>query len=244
MRKIGLLFSTAVLLISVTARAEPITICGNEWLPFTKVDGPNIVGGISYEIHKEIFKRLAIEAEYKFLPWNRCLSAVESGTVAAITDANPRPNLVAGPSPISFYPVALWVRADMPKTSFTHDELAGVAVGAVQGYQLPDDLIAQAKWKLDLASDPETALKKLQAGRYDYYIGDTIETEGLVQKLGFAAKPLTPLLFRDQQYLLFGKKYEKLAADYYAEFAKLKQEGFIDRVYKARLGKTYDEMAQ
>lgn len=215
-----------------------------EWIPFTQVDGQNITGGISHDIHKEIFKRLNVDVVFKHISWGRCMAGVETGTFATVSDASARENLVNGPMPISFYPVALYTRPDMQKKSFTFEELASVTVGALQGYAVTDDVKAKAKWKVDSASDEETALKKLQAKLYDYYIDDTIGTEPLAKRIGFEVTWLEPLQYSDKLYLVFGKKYEKLAADYCAEFAKLKQEGFVNQVYKAALGKTYEEMAQ
>lgn len=244
MKNAALILATSLFLSSASALAEPLTICGVEWQPFTKVDGPNIVGGISYEIHKEIFKRLKVDVVFRNVTWNRCVSSVEAGTYAAVTDASERNTLISGPMPISFYPVALYTRSDNKKRNFSYGELTGVTVGAVEGYSLPTEITDKARWKLDFAADEVTAIKKLQAGRYDYYIGDMIATVDLAKKIGADVAQLEPALYSDKLYLTFSPKHKALAENYYKELAKLKSEGFIDKLYLQNLSKTYDQMAQ
>lgn len=78
-------FSTSLVILALTipCHAKPqITACGHhDYAPWNWRSGETIIGACA-EITEELFKRVGVETDLKFVgPWQRCQALIEQGTV-------------------------------------------------------------------------------------------------------------------------------------------------------------------
>ncbi len=73
--------------------AQTVKVCAdvNFWYPFTMVEEGKAVG-IHIDVVKLALSRLGYQAEFKALPWKRCLHNAERGKVDAIATASYKPD--------------------------------------------------------------------------------------------------------------------------------------------------------
>ncbi len=72
-------------ILSLTARSETLRLVTEAWAPYV-YDENGLATGLDYEITREVLRRLGVELELQFLPWKRCLVALEQGQADGVLD--------------------------------------------------------------------------------------------------------------------------------------------------------------
>jgi len=62
--------------LACEARAETLRLVTEAWAPYVYQDDDQ-PAGLDYEISREVLQRLGVELELQFMPWKRCLLALE-----------------------------------------------------------------------------------------------------------------------------------------------------------------------
>jgi polar amino acid transport system substrate-binding protein len=231
------------LIIGSPVSAKEIKLCGVHWPPFTYSEGKTLVRGISIEIYTEAFKRLGMTFVADKLPWKRCLQSVKSDKHSAIIDASARKgDYAAGKNPTSLYPLAVYVRADHPESTFSWDLMQGKSVGMVSGYYYTAKIEAFKGWKRENARSDEISMKKLIAKRYDYILSDILTAPILADKLNVKIKRLEPLIDKSNLFLVFNHKQKDLLEKYDATIKAMIDDGTIDKIYLSHLKNSYSEI--
>lgn len=73
-------------LLSLSLRAETITIVADEWCPYNCAEDSQRQGFV-IELAKEIFAKNNINVDYKILPWTRAVKEVRAGRYDAVVGA-------------------------------------------------------------------------------------------------------------------------------------------------------------
>jgi polar amino acid transport system substrate-binding protein len=236
---------TTILLLIATANAaaKTLKICGTDWPPSTIVENNQITKGYSVEIYKEAFKRLQMDFEINIVPWKRCIKWVTAGTYDAVIDTSAaNKGLIIGQHPNSFSQLAIYVRQDSPETQYIPENLTKHWVGIVRGYTNYLKVAKENNWKAKEALNEENMFTMLNKGRFNYAFSDIRSTQALSKKLGIQFKRLKPLVVTDTFYLGFSPNNKALSKRYDATLGEMIKEGFLDKVYKKYLSKTYQEM--
>lgn len=174
MNKLLILLFTLLLPTQLLAQ-DKVTICSdnNFWYPFTLVkDGQPT--GIHIDIIAKALSNLGYQAEFKALPWKRCLKDAETGKVDGIATASYKDKRAA----FMHYPEDASTAQKSPKrvmqveyvvvTTKDNDyQFAGdintipTPVRAPRGYSIADDLKDKGIKVDDQASGDEKNIKKL-----------------------------------------------------------------------------------
>lgn len=229
-----------------TLRADEgkVRYCFNHWPPYAEMAGET-AGGISVEILREATARAGMTASFLEIPWNRCLEMVRKGEIDAVVDAMERPEYLQGKTSFSYYTNTFWVRRDFPSDRLDMAALAAKTVGLVDGYKYPDTVwsdLDKAGAKVDYSVDDGANIRKLAFGRVDAIIGDFVGTLDFVEKNGLRLKPLSPTHSADRLYTSFNKDRADLLSRVDAALAAMLADGSVDRIYRRRLGKTFNEI--
>lgn len=209
-----------VLRVSHAQAVDPIRVCGDpnpvDWMtPEQRKDHYQTyrISGISIEIVKATFKVMGRSGTFiGSLPWNRCLSEVENGNVefamgayfnearSEIFDYSVHYNTL---TPQIFYlkskPV---IAADL--SELRRYRGCGLIGSSYSHYGLKED-------ELDLASGYDSLLRRLRAGRCDYFL-EELEVISNFKKIGknILAEPdidhiNAPWASAPSRYLITGK---------------------------------------
>ena len=238
-----MIVTTLLLIATANAYAKTLKICGTDWPPSTIVENNQVKKGYSVEIYNEAFKRLQIDFEISILPWKRCIKWVTAGTYDAVIDTSTaNEGLIFGQHPNSFSQLAIYVRKDYPETQYLPENLSNQWVGIVRGYTNYLKVAQENNWKVKEALNEENMFSMLNKGRFNYAFSDIRSTQSISKKMGIKLKPLTPPVVTDTFYLGFSPNNKALAKRYDAIIGEMIEEGFLDKVYKKYLSKTYKDM--
>jgi polar amino acid transport system substrate-binding protein len=171
---------TALASSAAPARAETITLRGDEWCPYNCVPGS---------------ERPGYAVDYQTLGWARSVADARAGLYAAVIGAIPAdaPDFVFPREPIGGSAPGYAVRTG---TAFRYEgpsSFAGLVLGAISGYGYDGELGAYVeahkddRARVQLASGDDALaqnLKKLAAGRVDVLVDDANVLRGTIAELG------------------------------------------------------------
>ena len=253
MQRTIILILSLFLSVSVSA-AGKIAICSdnNFWYPFTLVkDGKS--AGMHIDIIAKALSNLGYQAEFKPLPWKRCLSEAEQGGMEAVATASYKDQRAV----FMYYPsdAATAKKSDQRvmqveyvvvtmadnNYEFNGDVTSIPApIRAPRGYSIVDDLKKQGVKVDDKANGDENNIKKLIRGGTGSVVtipevvkvlSEKAEYKG---KLKISAQPL-----KSKSYFLPISKASKLSTDerekIWAEIAKVRD----DAAFMAEVGAKY-----
>jgi polar amino acid transport system substrate-binding protein len=185
---------TALASSAAPARAETITLRGDEWCPYNCVPGSERPG-YAVEVAREVFAQAGHEVDYQTLGWARSVADARAGLYAAVIGAIPAdaPDFVFPREPIGGSAPGYAVRTG---TAFRYEgpsSFAGMVLGAISGYAYDGELGAYVeahkddRARVQLASGDDALaqnLKKLAAGRVDVLVDDANVLRGTIAELG------------------------------------------------------------
>jgi polar amino acid transport system substrate-binding protein len=225
-----------------------VKVCDDEggWPPYAFADPnhPTQVRGASIDIMTEVLKRAGYEFQLTLLPWKRCLSKVEDGSIDMLLHATQNEErekkfLITKPyysiNSALFYLSSRYPQAPVIKTvadmkSYTYCGLFGYNYSM---YNLP---AAQLD---DGAKDEDNRVKKLRIGRCDFILGDVeiinnFASMGKIDLKGIAHIPI-PEAKPKEFHAMISRAIphgEKLLKDIDTGLAKLKADKTYGKIMK------------
>ncbi|WP_459206918.1 substrate-binding periplasmic protein [Pseudomonas sp. MLB6B] len=206
------LFGTLLLIcLSPLAQAERLRIVSDDWAPYIYQENGQ-PRGLHYEVATEVFKRLHIEVEWGFMPWKRCLAAVEQGQADGILGvfklASREPFMLYPEEPLSQVEFVLFQARARPHSVTTLQDLSGLTVGTSSGYDYGEAFDTAANFRRESAPTHVANLGKLALGRVDLVVTDLHVGRYLLQRLGLEQQiEALPVVVNDlPQYLGLARK--------------------------------------
>jgi polar amino acid transport system substrate-binding protein len=174
MQLLGKTFISALVLASVSAGADTISIRADNWFPMNGDPG-SAKPGYMIELAEKIFTAAGHTVDYKLMPWERAVDSVRKGDFDCVVGA------YKDDAPDFVYPKAVWgmdstaffKQADSTWTYSGMESLKGQKTAVLKGYAYGeefDQFIVDNPGLFDSigANDGlENNIKKLKAGRVD-----------------------------------------------------------------------------
>lgn len=218
--------------LSIVARGETLRIVTEAWAPYIyKKD--NQPAGLDYEISAEVLRRLGVTVEWQFLPWKRCLSALETGYADGILDIFRTPEresrMQFAAEPLSQVQYVLFYARSHPTTYQSLEDLRGLTIGTSPGYWYNNPAFRDSKlFSRETGPSHQANLGKLVRRRIDLVVNDLRAGLFLAAKMGLSEQidyHRTPIS-EDSLYLALRQTPElsKLAEHFTDELRRFKQE--------------------
>lgn len=218
--------------LALAARAEPLRVVTESWAPYVYQDNGQ-PAGLDYEISAEVLRRLGVEVQWQFLPWKRCLLALEQGQADAILDifrlAEREQQMLFVEEPLSEVEFVLFFARNRPYPYRKLEDLRDLLVGTSPGYWYNDAEFRRSRlFHREEAPSHEANLGKLVRNRVDLVVNDRraglflAAQLGLGQRLGYN----TQALGHDRLYLALRRdpKLQPLAVAFAKELRRFKLE--------------------
>ncbi len=177
-------FFTSVSAEEQTEFPTPIVIGVDEWQPFT---GKTMLqGGYATHLLTTVLERLGHPYKIRFAPWERITTEGRNGSVHLIPDmwqSRERKKHYIFSIPVLNNKLKIINRSGLKPKAQLLDDLNGLRIGLVQGFQYPDELVENQNLARELAPDNRSNLLKLINGRIDVTIGDEIVARSILGKL-------------------------------------------------------------
>ncbi|MTI43738.1 polar amino acid transport system substrate-binding protein [Roseibium hamelinense] len=181
----------ALVPICAAAAEERVTILAVHYPPFEMEEPIDGLRGFDYEVVLEAFKRAGIEAEIQFVPWKRAMSDVENGQATgalSCADSPERSDLFFISDKISEENYGLYTRKGFKGPVLSNiADVAGVAVAAVSGYAIFDELNSADAVAIPLADDL-SGLNMLDVERFNYLYAGRRNNDFLIKQHGLSGK--------------------------------------------------------
>lgn len=241
-----LLFLIAALVAVPAPAAEVIRFCFVAWSPYTRVDSGQ-AQGISVEVLREAARRAGLAASFDEMPWRRCLTEVEIGNYDAAMDGARRLEFIAGRHSYVTSHYGFFVRQDDARRGGSDPAgFAGRRISLVQGWWYPEALTGRPDLDFERLDSEAGQLRSLAAGRQDAAYGDLLTLGAAARALGLAdaVRPLLPAHVSVSFYPLFNGARADLAGRIDGAIGAMFADGTIDGVYRARLGRSFRDLAR
>lgn len=218
---------------------QTLYIVSDDFPPLKMAEPENGLHGYDYELVTRIFDELGFDTDIYFLPWPRALDDIKKGSAlgalsCAYTDK--RAKLMHFGTPLSQFTTGFFAKAghDLPVPK-TLTSVKGYDIGAVKGRPAMHELKAAGLDPLP-AHDPSSALRMLQAGRFDYlYLNqETGRFKARKQKLDDQLV-FYPIAKQDV-YFCFNKRYpgvKDIMKAFEQKLAQFKKAG-TDRIIRGK----------
>lgn len=218
--------------LAFTARGETLRLVTDAWAPYVyEVDGQ--ATGLDYDISREVLRRLGIDLELQFLPWKRCLLALEQGHADGILDIFHLPEREAQmlfvEEPLSEVEFMLFYARNRPYPYRRLEDLRDLVIGISPGYWYNDETFRTSTlFSREEAPTHEANLGKLVRHRVDLVVNDRraglyLSTQmGLQQQVDYNRKAVG----HDHMYLALRRDpaLQQLASDFTRELRRFKRE--------------------
>lgn len=157
-----------------------------EYPPFNMTDGSGRIVGMSTEVVQQLLQRAGIGHDIEMLPWvrayNRAIQERDS-CVYATTRTEQRESQFKWIGPISETTWVLFARSDNARAIHSLEDVRPYRIGGYSGDALAQYLIAR-NFDVDLARADEQNVRKLLAGRIDYWASGRYSGAILLQREG------------------------------------------------------------
>ncbi len=229
------------LILSAPALADGVRISTGEYAPWTSAELQS--NGFVNHLVDEAFRRAGHTVEYTYLPWQRALSEAGEGRFDASSYwyfSEERDRDFIRSEPLIEERLVFFRRNDGPAVDWsTLDDLAGVRIGATNGYTYTEEFWAAAdarRLQVDVAKSDEINFRKLLSGRIDLFpVGEATGWQILHTHFSEADQARltvleTPLVVTEG-FLLFPRANPgsgQLVADFNRGLRQLRNEGWID----------------
>nr|WP_315250230.1 transporter substrate-binding domain-containing protein [uncultured Duganella sp.] len=159
----------------LTASALELVVATDEYPPYVSADPQQ---SFISELFQHIGKEMGVTFRFRFLPWKRCVAALDAGTVWAVAPFVPTPErrqryllsdtLYARKAKFFYHDSS---GRKWPAGYQNLEELHGLRIGGVSGYWY-ESMFKAAGIPLDVAVNDLSNFRKLQVGRFDLAIVD------------------------------------------------------------------------
>lgn len=226
--KVVLLLSACVLGMASTGRAEPTLVITTGEIPPAISEQPD--KSFLTAVFQAVEKEMGVKFVFQFMPWKRCEQTVEE---LKAWGAIPYVRLFNSASKLFGY------SADGTRKTISYTELSELKhykIGGVRGYWY-ENMFHDAGIELELVTDEEQNVKKLQAGRID--LAPLDETAGwyMIKSLFPEEREkfftLTPPLSVKDCFLMTSKQYpetQHLLTQFNAALKTIKDNGIFQQL--------------
>ena len=230
----------ALLLCGLTlcAQAKTLHLVTEAWPPYVfEQDGQP--AGLDYEITREVLKRLNVDLQLHFMPWKRCLLAMDHGLTDGILDLFRRPEREAhmqfAEEPLSNIEFVLFFARNRPFPFRDLEDLHGRVIGTSPGYWYHNDAFqTSSAFSREEAPTHEANFGKLVRHRIDLVVNDRrtglmlSQQMGLETQIGYNAT----VVGRDRLFLALRKtpELQQLASAFAQELRRFKKESGYQRL--------------
>ncbi|VXC08588.1 Amino acid ABC transporter substrate-binding protein [Pseudomonas sp. 8Z] len=218
--------------LALCAKAQTLHLVTEAWPPYVfEQDGQPT--GLDYEVTREVLKRLGIDLQLHFMPWKRCLLAMDQGHADGILDIFQRPEREAHMQfvmePLSEIEFVLFFARNRPVPYNNLTDLKGRVVGISAGYWYHNDAFQNASdFSREEAPTHKANFGKLIRHRVDLVVNDRrtglflAKEMGLETEIGYHSTRLG----RDHLRLALRKTPEmnELSANFARELRRFKDE--------------------
>jgi len=213
-----------------------------EYAPFNYSDSGKVTG-LSANLLEEICLQLRIPFEVKMADWEHVYQqATENpNTVLFSTALNQnRKDLFKWAGPIAFMEIYFYALSENRIRISSLEEAKKIEkIGVLKSYAQEQYLLKQGFENLVYCTDHHDAMDKLLKGEIDLYPMDRWAKEKTLGDMGhsqFKLKEVLPLN-TEMLYFAFNKNIpDEVVADFQNEIDRLKQNGFLKKLYQDYLG--------
>ena len=227
----SIFFFFIILSLPATCLAkERLLIITDAWPPYVFAEN-GVPTGFDYDVMMAVLTKMGYEADFRFLPWMRCIEMIKKKEVDGILDISmneSRKEFMHFPTePLSESTSVLF---HLKEKQYTFDSLAdleGLTIGTILGYKYNKEFLEADYFKREPVKTEKQNFQKLLYGRIDLLLVNrnvglfTAQKMGILDRITYLPKPLSG----GSIFLAFAKKpgHADLAekfSDYLAEFKK------------------------
>ncbi|MFC3532751.1 substrate-binding periplasmic protein [Vogesella facilis] len=162
-----------ILLAAGSRAAGPpaLTLLTEDYPPFNMLQAGGRIGGSATDIVRELMLRSGVRYSIELLPWLRAYNraVLEPHTcVYSTTRTDQRESQFKWIGPVAENPWVLYARSDSPRELHNLEDVRRYRLGGYAGDAVAQYLIAR-NFDVDLANTDVQNVRKLQAGRIDYW---------------------------------------------------------------------------
>jgi polar amino acid transport system substrate-binding protein len=244
-----------VVLLSTGANArEKVIILSSNYPPHIYKENGDIKG-FRVELLKELFKRAGFKYMPKIQPWARSIVSIKAGEadgICSIWYKPERESFLYYPK----YPYVLEVQAIYQRIGIKEiiykslNDFKGLRIGTIRGFSFPKEFMESTFFRIDVVTEDKQNFKKLEAGRIDVVISDSIVGDYTIKHEGLQDK-----VFRNKNnynegfwgYVAFSKKTPNgryLAKEYDRVMKDLLKEGFYQHLFWKYLNRPPDKLPE
>ena len=224
--------------LSLCAQAKTLRLVTEAWPPYV-FEQEGQPAGLDYEVTREVLKRLNVDLQLQFMPWKRCLLAMDQGLADGILDIFRKPEREAHmqfvDEPLSDIEFVLFFARSRPFPFRDLADLHGRVIGTSPGYWYHNDAFqTSSAFILEEAPTHEANFGKLVRHRIDLVVNDRrtglmlSQQMGLETEIGYNAT----VLGRDRLFLALRKTPElrQMAGAFARELRRFKTEPSYQRL--------------
>jgi len=238
-----------LLVLFVTLGAEELTVRSDSWLPFN--GDPNDSGkGYIIDVMRAIFEPQGITIDYKLMPWNRSVIAVENGEINAVVGAYAEDvkGFILPKEAVDYSSEAFFKLVGNPWEFNGINSLESQSLGYMLDYATNPELITyfektQGSTKVQLigGDNPlETNIKKLLAGRVTLILDNYSVVKYKLKEMNIGSDKIVFAGYFDKEkrpmYVAFSPKHansKKYAEIFDKGFRELKANGKVNEIRKS-----------
>lgn len=242
MKKVLLFVFVCLVSFFSISYAEEIIFVFEEYPPYEYLENGKFVG-LDIDIVREVCKRIGSKPIFRVRPWKRCLLEMKNGesdAVLSLFNTPERNEFLYYPTEHLFFEQnVILARKERNLTVSNLDDLKKLNVGIIAGYSYGEKFDHYKGITKESCKSPEEMLKKLDAGRMDVGIGNSLVCKYLNKKLGFDEIESIYILLNDPMYVAFSKASkldgETLSKKFSETLKKMREEGFFEHIEKKYL---------
>ncbi|WP_293763607.1 ABC transporter substrate-binding protein [uncultured Aquitalea sp.] len=158
-------------LSAAAVEAAGLRLLTEDYPPFNMPAGNGKVSGLSTEIVQELLKRAGVSYTIELMPWIRAFNSavLDANTcVYSTTRTDAREHQLKWIGPLVENPWVLYARADNSHNVLALEEVRPYRLGGYSGDAVSQYLIDRG-FDVDLASTDQQNVRKLLAGRIDFW---------------------------------------------------------------------------
>ena len=164
----------ALLCTAPMLAAETLTLVSeNDWYPYA-AERNGEARGLSVDLVRAAYAAVGVDVEFKVMSYARCMELLNTGEEVGCfntpDDADIRAQQKLPQHALDTDLAYVYTRAESPQASLTLEQLAGKAVGIVNGYRYGDAFMHDPMILREFSASDLQNLKKLAAGRLDYIV--------------------------------------------------------------------------